>query len=312
MADDVVGRRNALTQPKVREEVKRAWYSDWENLVEPDGRVWFVFTPWHRDDLSHEILGNDQYHNLVFSVDDDFGSIWPERWPEERLRDRYKTIGPGEYARAFKLQPNDEGTAVVNEKWLQTFDPTGFSIEELDFVLSFDLAISEGPSADFFAVVVLGVDEKNRLIYVFDAMHERLSYPDQIALITREAKQRNADVVIESVSYQQSLVQHLEREEPWMRVHRFRPRVSKAQRLQQITPYMVRDGLLFSENLLPKNVAPARGCLWSELLEFPLAKHDDMVDALSQGVLWIADNYFNSWNSGDQGAVRVWIGGSWE
>lgn len=45
--DDIVDFRNAIQQPALREIVKEAYSSVWINLLEPDGRVVYIATPWH-------------------------------------------------------------------------------------------------------------------------------------------------------------------------------------------------------------------------------------------------------------------------
>jgi phage terminase large subunit-like protein len=47
IGDDVVGRRNALTTPALRDAVKQAWYADWLNLAGMRSRVWVICTLWH-------------------------------------------------------------------------------------------------------------------------------------------------------------------------------------------------------------------------------------------------------------------------
>ena len=67
-------------------------------------------------------------------------------------------------------------------------------------------------------------------------------------------------------------------------VRTIKPKLSKYHRLESVAPMIERGQVEFLSRLNPADPRfnPARGDLISELLDFPLAKHDDLVDALSQ------------------------------
>src|SRR5262249_35722808 len=50
ICDDIVDVK-AIRSKAERERVKAFYKENLVNLLEPDGRLWNVFTPWHRDDL---------------------------------------------------------------------------------------------------------------------------------------------------------------------------------------------------------------------------------------------------------------------
>lgn len=61
LADDVVDRRNAITLPKVRQQIKEAW-DDWVNLLGGDGGViWYIATLWHNLALTHDLMANEEW-----------------------------------------------------------------------------------------------------------------------------------------------------------------------------------------------------------------------------------------------------------
>jgi hypothetical protein len=56
VADDVVDRRNAITLPKVRKQIKDAW-DDWVNLIDgAGGKIWYICTLWHEEALTSELM----------------------------------------------------------------------------------------------------------------------------------------------------------------------------------------------------------------------------------------------------------------
>lgn len=91
--DDIVDFRNAIANPAMRPKIKQSFYSVWLNLLEPWGRIVYIATVWHTDDLTHEIMRNPEYNFMVLRVAEDFGSIqaddgrtfplWEWDWAED-------------------------------------------------------------------------------------------------------------------------------------------------------------------------------------------------------------------------------------
>ena len=51
MCDDIVDVKCLLHRGQ-RERVNDSFHDNLMNLLEPDGRFWGLFTPWHADDLN--------------------------------------------------------------------------------------------------------------------------------------------------------------------------------------------------------------------------------------------------------------------
>ncbi|MDD5308687.1 MAG: phage terminase large subunit [Deltaproteobacteria bacterium] len=291
IADDVVDQRNALLMPALRDAVKKAWFSNWVQLLQPDGRIVYISTLWHKLDLSHALLVNTTFHKLVYAVGENGEAIWPEVWSQERLLKRREEIGPLEFSRAYRNIPQDESYAPVHPDWIQYEDVGKLTFDDVELVLSCDLAIGDRDDNDYFGAVVLAVQEKARKAYIVDAWRARLSAPEQVERIVKEAKHWNkATVLVEDVAYQASLAQFLHQQEPWLNVQLVRPQGSKRMRVNRIAPHLKNGQVVFASQMDPARLAkPNRGDLVSELLDFPLGRHDDMVDALTQGVIWISD-----------------------
>ena len=176
-------------------------------------------------------------------------------------------------------------------------------------LLSYDLASGQGTEHDYFACVLFAIDEANRKVYVCDASHSKIPFPDQVETIKYHAKMNNADVLIETVGYQQSIVQYLNIHEPWLNVFSFKPKVNKRMRLEQVTPHMTNGRVLFCDMLDPTNIKkPEQGDLIEELLDFPIGKHDDLVDAFSQGMIWIGERFLAAEESNDGRSEVIILG----
>src|SRR5262249_58948526 len=80
VCDDVVDVK-ALRSRAERERVKTFFHENLMNLLEPHGRCWNLFTPWHRDDLNSSLQGNPAFALFRWAVGDALEPVWPERWP---------------------------------------------------------------------------------------------------------------------------------------------------------------------------------------------------------------------------------------
>src|SRR5437667_2136019 len=60
ICDDIVDVK-ALRRRADRQRVKVFFHENLMNLLEPDGRFWGLFTPWHKDDLNSDLKKNPAY-----------------------------------------------------------------------------------------------------------------------------------------------------------------------------------------------------------------------------------------------------------
>jgi predicted phage terminase large subunit-like protein len=319
IADDVVDRRNSLSFPALRTQIKQAWKSDWTNLLEPESRVWYICTLWHKDDLSHEILVNGEYQKLFYAVDQQFGALWPGKWASKDLQTRFAEIGSVEFNRGFRNQVVDDDSAMVNPAWIQYADLEKDAefmerFGEMSFITSYDTAGSPTGNAeqDFSSSCTIAIDAVRRKIYIVDAWRGRLTLKGMAEQVIKEyTKYRPVRILIEKVG-QASLDEWVLNIAPELAgiVQVTKPRVSKAQRLLAVTPLMERGEVVFSSYLDPDghlwNVA--RGSLAHELLDFPFGKHDDMVDAFSQALAGARDYFLDAWATGAEDVIDIRVG----
>lgn len=279
-ADDVVDRRNALELPKLRETVKSAWDSDWSNLMEPNGQIIYTGTPWHTADLTHKLIKNPSYHVLRRAIGKDgdpYYPIWEEKWPAEQLRRRRLKIGQLEYDRGFRLIALSGEFATVNPEWILYWQSPP-DLGRLQVFQAFD--VSSGTAADFFSCVTVGVDPISLIIYVLEAWHAKLTFLDRAEAIKREAYRWRPSAQGLEEETMKSLSQYLDAT-TLLNIIPLRPHLSKALRLMGVTPPMQRGQVLFNPAMDPARMMnrDEQGDLVGELVEFPLAANDDLVDA---------------------------------
>lgn len=295
VADDVVDRRNALSFPALREQIKQAWKADWTNLLEPDSRVWYICTLWSPSDLSHELMENRAYLVLRYDIDERFGSIWPDKWSERALRSRYDEIGSIEFNRAFRNQAIDTESALVQPSWfkfsdLRTNERFNQIVEQEKaiFLTSYDPAGTPtgNKDQDYTAACIGAIDRERGDAYIVDAWHQRMSVKAIADTIHAEAMTYEPWQVLIEKAGLATVDEWVMNEYPEMTsmVKVTKPRMSKQMRLLGATPLLEKGKVIFSAHLDPngERFDGSRGSLIDELTEFPFGKHDDMVDAFSQ------------------------------
>ncbi len=153
--DDIAGLRNTLYFPRMREQVKEAFYSNWLNLLHGPKARWFLIgTPWHVQDIIWEIKNNESIPNSnEYVVDSDFNSPWPEHCPSDFLKMRLSILKKKHYNRAYRLIPISDEEAWINgsavtaciDRTLTVHDV--LSNPELVRFTGIDLGHREGPDA---------------------------------------------------------------------------------------------------------------------------------------------------------------------
>lgn len=210
-------------------------------------------------------------------------STWPEKYPLsfiEKLKEEYRNKGLLHLFYAeYMNQPVSEETAIFKREYFRYFDLANFDLSQCDIYTAVDLAISKAEEADYTAVVTVAVTPDNAW-YVIDIDYGRYDPSEQIEAIFRAVtKWKPRRVGIEKVAYQQALMHFLEKE---MRKRNIFfdivPLVAekkKEMRIQALQPRFKVGAIYFPER------ASFLSDLESQLLLFPRAKHDDIIDALA-------------------------------
>lgn len=315
ICDDIVDVKSLVSRAE-RDRVKSFFRDNLMNLLEPDGRCWCLFTPWHRDDLNAELKSNRSFAIFRRAVQGDFEPIWPERWPSERLHERKEEIGAASFARGYRLLPLTEETAAIRAEWIQFWTaaesvsnsfPLGRpnrnnlesgSTASVDrVILAIDPAVSADAKADASALVVLGArygsldqmgnPDRTNEIRCLDAIACRVRLPELVARI--EALDRKWDpqtIVFESNAAFGAIRDLLTRHSSFgPKIREIVQNRSKALRVETFS-VPVQNGvfrLLGSD----RGVDPSQQALFDEMTTFPVGEHDDLLDAAAMGTEYL-------------------------
>lgn len=73
--DDVCDRKNSVDEPTSRLRVIENFREVWMSRLVPGGRIIYINTRWHKEDLNGVLLKNSKYCFLVQAISEDFNSI---------------------------------------------------------------------------------------------------------------------------------------------------------------------------------------------------------------------------------------------
>lgn len=65
IADDIVDRKNAIMNPKMRDSVHDNFREAWMSRLSPDGRVAYICSVWHRQDATHRIIQDPKLRGRI-------------------------------------------------------------------------------------------------------------------------------------------------------------------------------------------------------------------------------------------------------
>lgn len=288
------------------------------------GRIILIGTILHRKSLLNSIIKHDKefrsWTTFFYAGVMNGKSIWPElysteeiyQWRDDPEHPNY--LGVVSWAQEIQNNPADEGLQIIKdewvdghgfkltemiERWLPILTPNGETLPDnfdiLDAWLKFhfktihssvDPAISEKETADYWAMVTVGITKACPLcngaeghIMVLDYVRMREADPNvQVdAVIDNHMLWLHDKIRVEAVAYQSGLVKLIKRAAAargiYLPIRPFRPMVSKVRRAN-IHAANFSGGLVHL-----REDHPLYNAFRDEITEFPQGEHDDMFDS---------------------------------
>jgi len=297
VCDDVVDVR-ALHSCIDRARVADYFENNLFNLLEPEGRFWGLFTPWHNDDLNARLKKNSSFSLFRRPVGPDFEPIWAEKWSRERLMARKDEIGSASFARGYRLIPLADDDTPIRREWVRFWEQTAdYQLR----VLVVDPAVSTSARSDRSALVVLGKNADSNEIHVLEATARRVIAPTLVALIEDCNQRWRPDVILfESnaafLGIKDLLVRHA----------RFGPKVKgvtqssdKGARVASFSVAVENGSFRLKGAGEGSDVDEGQRELVEEMTAFPYGEYDDLLDAAATGTAYLLDYR----------EPRIWVAG---
>lgn len=304
---------NVERREKLLKWVKNALFPA---MAKGKSQICIVGTVLHGDSLLNNALNGDKgfagwrrrrWRALNEAEDGTMYSLWPAMFPVTdllRMRDDpsyEKYLGPIAFAQEMQNNAIDETSRIIKSEWIYGTDDRkntySFTAKESywrdshppdskswleteikQIIMAVDPAISEKTTADYFAIVVIGIDHQGH-IWELDKFRDRIGDIDrQIDLAIDYGVQWKVDKLkVESVAYQAGLARAIRKRAAERGVHlpvlEVKPDRDKFRRA-------VIHSANFAGGLVHlREDHPLFDAFVAEILNFPMAEHDDMFDA---------------------------------
>jgi len=205
--------------------------------------------------------------------------LHPEREPISVLNEIKQTMGSLDFAAQYQQEPVPPGGHMITWSWFRFYDAPPVYRPGDRIILSWDTAMSVNELSNYSVCVVLLV--RREAVFVLDVVREQLDYPNLrrrvLDLYGHWRKvSPNALLVIENKGSGMSLIQDLKSQ--YIHPISVDPSGDKIMRMHQQTA-RIESGAVF----LPLR-AHWLDEFRREVLAFPHGRHDDQVDAISQGL----------------------------
>ena len=216
---------------------------------------------------------------------------YPERFDERTLKQLEAAMGPYMFYCLYQNTPVRREDMAFKPEWFQYYDTTP-RLSELAIYTTVDLAtdpkLSKTGDVDYCVVMTCGKDMSTGSIYVLDYFHKRCN-PGELcsAIFDHVVRYHPVLVGYEDVAFQKSIdyyLKELMRQESLYFVleplNLSKRKDAKNLRIAGLQPLFASHSIYLRTHMKE---------LESELIKFPLARHDDIADALSmQTILWKA------------------------
>lgn len=279
----------------------------------PGGSIIIVMTRWHHDDLIGRLLdkmnneGGEKYKYLKFSAianeteepwPKGLGrkpgeALWPEMWPIESM-EKIKNSGALSsyyWSALYQQEPAPEGGGIFKQKWFRYFITQGeYYILEDDQgnskyvdakkcwnLITVDTANKVKDTSDYTAIGTWAITPDNDILLI-DLVRDRIGYDEILKkLIHKNVYFKPRYIGIENMGIAIQLI--IEARNKQLPVRELEP----GGKGKQNRANMPLGAVIRMENgkvYFPKE-APYRSDIELELLTFPKAKNDEIVDILS-------------------------------
>ena len=292
ICDDIVSKRNSHTKQQ-RDKLEDWFYSELFPMIEGDGEIITVGTPWHKEDL-YALLREDPswkhykfpaeepddpepYHSDFYNNPDNV--LWFPKWNKDALQEKRKKMGTNYYAMSFLLDLTEVEGGIIDPDWIEWFGSLPEE-ENFSYMMGVDPSIGETDESDFTGIVTVARSKESGKIYVVDADQGRWRSQERIEKI-KEKYQRFpiSKIAIEDVSVTKDFIDMLRRD-TMLPIDPISPGgKDKVARLETISPRIENADIIFNLSLKRSKVP-----FYDQLIEFPQGSYDDLVDAFVYAV----------------------------
>jgi len=282
--DDLVSEDHLISREQMDKVI--SWHQYKESLFVSPGKGLDVLigTRWaHFDLLSHVMDTEHDRVRYVRSATENGVPIFPEEFTLQELERLLTVMGPYRYSCQYLNDPTQDTARKFDEQWLQYFDmlPPG----NYEYYVACDPAASVfkagggiAKDSDYTALVTIAVNTAGD-IFVVDVVCDRIGVDEFVYELFRVVETyRPRSVGIETNAFQRALLfpirAEMKRSGTYFNIIELKASraATKQLRILALQPYFANGGIHVRKDCKE---------LLHEYRLFPLAKHDDVLDALA-------------------------------
>jgi len=279
ICDDLCTQGNTQTE-YLRDQTWAWWQSTLMTRLTPDGRIIYIGTRWHEDDLPARLMEQGGWEVIHVPALEDGTSYWPEFWPTERLLAKKEEMGSDAFECQYQGRPVAVGGNIF--RWFSTYSQKPAMRATVQF---WDTAYSQKQGADYSACTTWGYDDQG-FIDALGAFQDRLDFPELCQAVQALYERDKPNYVFaEAKASGMSVFQEIRRQTgiPIIPVD-FKGRQDKIARANSVAPYFENGKVRF-----PEKYSPWKDMLICQLKAFPRGKYDDLVDSAVGAIIEIVD-----------------------
>ena len=263
------------------------WFLSDISFLGKKSRIFMIGNNLGESCLIERVLANKEYlgfDTARIPILEDGKSTWSGKYTEEfidRERQTYEKLGKIDiWYRERMCESLSPENQIFKEEYFRKFRWKDIHLQELNVFMTVDLAISQKRTADFTAIMVVGVNKDNQW-FVLDCSYGRYDPTKTIDEIFRMGGKWSPQMIgVEKVAYQAAMHHFLEKEMPrrntFFTIKALQAQRKKEERISALQPRFSAGSIW-----IPEDAKEWWEELKGEMLSFPHGVHDDLLDALA-------------------------------
>lgn len=293
VVDDPISNMQEALSQRVRDTVWGWFTSTAYTRLSPGGGCIVMCTRWHLDDIVGRLIAASSdgsgetweviEYPAIAEHDEQYRkageALHPERFDEKAFERIRKSVGERVWASLYQQHPVPDGGAMFKSDWIQHWSPATLPKVFDAHVLSWDMTFKGTDNSDFVVGQVWAKSGAN--FYLLDQVRGRWDFVKSLEMFVKfadkwpQVRRKLVEDKANGPAIISTLKKHISGIVP------ITPKESKEARAFAVTT-LFEAGNVF---LPPVDMYPwVKSELLPELLSFPAAAHDDMVDSLTQAL----------------------------